>query len=161
MSENLSEIFTSPTWWITAISSGLLFTVLGNFLTEIIKKKLSKYSASLRSKKSQRIEEQKKLVAELFTNHNRLLFYLAILIVKIIIALSLFGIGLLFSAIAGYFIGTGHAMTALFYFVLAFLPALVFFSLLTDIIVNEVPTLLLLKNRFQMTEETNEKPNKN
>ena len=61
MSKNLSEVFTSPIWWITVVVATLLLTVLGNFLTERIKTILSKYSESLRSKKSQRSEEQKEL----------------------------------------------------------------------------------------------------
>jgi len=154
MSENLSEVF-SRTWWIIVVSflSGLALNILGNFLTEIIKKKLSKYSESLRSKKGQRIEEQKKLVAELFTNHSRLLFYLAMFIVKFIMALFAFGFLLLSGMVAGFFLGAGFTMTALFFFSCTFVIAVVPFSLLRNIIYNELPTLVLLDKQFQMAEK--------
>jgi len=163
MSENLSEVF-SRTWWIIVVSflSGLALNILANFLTEIIKKKQSKYSESLRSKKSQRIEEQKKLAAELSTNHSRLLLYLTSLVVKLMLFLFLVALGLSVSAAGGYSFGAGYTVYALILFVFTFLLIAATVPFLKSFIFN-VPTLVLLNNRFQKTEQTptNKKPNQN
>ncbi len=148
MSENLSEVFTSPIWWITVVVATLLLTVLGNFLTERIKTILSKYSASLRSKKSQRIDEQKKIAFELFTNHSHLFFYLTTLTVKLILALFFLGIGL-FSAAAGYVFRVDHTEVALLIFVFALLLVAIALQSLRSIIFNKIYILVFLEDLFQ------------
>jgi len=147
MSENLSEVFTS-TWWITVFLATLVFTVLGNFLTEVIKTILSKYSASLRSKKSQRFEEQKKLATELLANLTHLFFYISTLIVQLILTLFIFVLSLC-SGAAGYFLRVDYTVFALPFFVFALLLAAVALQSLKSIIFDKIPFLALLKDLLQ------------
>jgi len=140
MSENLSEMLASPFWWVSAV----LINIIAIVLYEGIKKVLPKYSESLRSKKGQRIEEQKKLAAELSTNHTRLSLYLANLIVKLMFILIILNCVSFLPVPAGV---SPPPMLALLFVVLSsLLTILAFYFFLKEIIFKEMPILVLLRN---------------
>jgi len=155
MSENISEVFTSPIWWITVVFATLLLTVLGNVLTEAIKTILSKYSKSLRTKKSLRIMEQNKLVAELSTNHSRLSLYLTALILKFIRGMFLLACALFVGGISAYEYGAGSVSGSMSSAYLM-IGSTLFIGITTVAILKNVFVMLWLLDDqlLQMAEET-------